>query len=90
MVPLPYSALTTSKPRTPIDSWLNNRPVRLRRTGSKVSRSTRESWFQRAASTDVARIPIPRVSTTVASRLHVVERTLRNLVHSARSAPAGP
>src|SRR5580658_694455 len=33
-------------------------------------------------------MPMAMVRTAVATRLHVVERTLRNFVHSARRAPA--
>ncbi len=75
--PVEYSALTTS---TPIASWPNSSPVRLRLVGSKCSRSTAESRDHRFVSVTVARIQMAMLSPIVAPRLQAVERTLRNLV----------
>src|SRR5579875_617705 len=87
MVPVPYSALTTSAPRTPMASWPRKNPVRLWRVGSKVSLSGRSVLVDHVwAVVAVARTPMPITATAVTARLQPVERTDHSLVHSARAA----
>ena len=85
MVPVPYSALITSTPSTPMTSWLKNSPVRLIRVGSNVNRSTSDNECQLFDRAMIAMMPIPTVMTAMAPRLHIVERTVRSLTHSERS-----
>ena len=85
MLPDPYSALTVSPPSTPMASWPKSKPVRLTLVGSNSTRSTIPPWRHCDACEEVARIPMPRAATMVASTHHAVERTVRSLVHSDRT-----
>lgn len=55
--------------------------------GSNVSRLTTENVFHRLAMVDAASAAMPSVMTAIASSVHTVERTVRILVHSARTSP---
>ena len=56
--------------------------------GSNRIRSLSEAWDQRLASVAVARMPMPMLRANMTgSKLHVVERTLRILVHSLCMTP---
>jgi hypothetical protein len=90
MVPVPYSALITSTPSTPIASWQNNSAVRLVLVGSKVARLPGDIVAQWARVSAVARALIPIPMTTVMPSVHMVERTVRSLVHSERNKPESP
>ncbi len=70
-------------------NWPKSKPVRLRFVGSNDRRLAGKVCVQRVASVAVAMMPMPIVITTVARRVHVVERTLRSFVHSDRNTPVG-
>ncbi len=88
MDPDPYSALTVSPPSTPMASCPKSEPGQAD-AGGVEQRACRRP--RRGASATprwrVARMPMPRPATTVASTHHAVERTVRSFVHSERNAP---
>jgi hypothetical protein len=65
-------------------SWLNSRPRSEILVGSNVRRWITEKVFQRFAIVEPAIIEIPTVMIVIATSVHIVERTVRILVHSAR------
>ena len=87
-VPVPNSALITSTPSTPTASWQKNRGIRLVLVGSNPSRVGSGIVAQCARVSPVARAAIPMPTTTVMPSVHMVERTVRSLVHSDLSRPA--
>ena len=82
MVPVPYSALMTSTPRTPKMSWPRKTPIRLRRVGS--------SMMSEGLTVPVPSAHKPTTATAVPTSVHVVERTDQSLVHSAAMARRRP
>ena len=82
IVPVPYSALMTSTPRTPKMSWPRKMPIRLRRVGS--------SMMSEGLTVPVPSAHRPTTATTVATSVHMVERTDHSLVHSAAMARRRP
>ena len=82
MVPVPYSALMTSTPRTPKMSCPRKTPIRLRRVGS--------SMMSEGLTVPVPSAHKPTTATAVPTSVHVVERTDQSLVHSAAMARRRP
>ncbi|WP_244219320.1 hypothetical protein [Streptomyces globisporus] len=73
MVPLLYSPVITSAPTTAASIWATTESVRL------PPRTVSSDWRLPVAATNTA----PRTgSRAVATVVHTVERTLRNLIHS--------
>ena len=87
-VPVPYSALITRTPRTPMTNWLKSSPRRLTLVGSKVRRSTSDIEVHRLGIVAPAMTAMPTVRTAMAASVHQVERTLRSLIHSERNTLA--
>jgi hypothetical protein len=90
MVPVPYSALITSTPSTPIASWQNKTAVRLTLVGSKLVRLASDMVAQWARVSAVANALMPIPTTTVRPSVHIVDRTVRSFVHSHRRRPESP
>ena len=89
MVPVEYSALTTSTARTPMASWASRTPARLARVGSNAWGIP--PWrAKRDARAEVTMAPSPTPTTAVMRSVHTDERTERSLVHSAASTPPNP
>ena len=86
MVPVPYSPLMTSTPRTPMASEARASPARDWLVGSKPWYHAREwcsaPWVDRNVTSSVP--------TAVTSRVHRVERNETSLVHSARMVWRSP
>ena len=82
IIPVLYSPLISSTPSTPIASWENRMPFRLVVIGLKLALSAALKVWYWLAVTAVISAPIPMVSTTAVSSVHIVERSDRNLVHS--------
>ncbi len=91
IMPVVYSPLITSTPRTPIESWARPTPARLIRSGLSTKRnlSSTPRCGQRAAKTVQASRPMPIVSSSVTKSDQRVERNERNLVHSEIATRAG-
>jgi hypothetical protein len=90
IVPVLYSALTTSTPSTPIASWAKSRPERLDLVGSKVNCAATDRDENRDALAEVTIAPKPTPMKTVINKVQSVERTERNFVHSERTMPQNP
>src|SRR6185437_13963128 len=91
IIPVEYSAVTTSAPSTTMTSWPRKKsPAMLTWVASKVARSAAEVCDQLAATPAEMAAPIPTLITTSTSSVHQVERTERILVNSERSVPPSP
>src|SRR5580698_4277560 len=82
IMPVEYSELMTSTPRTPMISCPMYSPARLCRVGSKYGPCGP------CAAPALASAPKPTTTTNIASSVQYVDRTDRILVNSDRSAPA--
>src|SRR6516165_851987 len=82
IMPVEYSELMTSTPRTPMISCPMYSPARLCRVGSK------SGPCGPCAAPVLASAPKPTTTTNIASSVQYVDRTDRILVNSDRSAPA--
>ena len=87
MVPVLYSALTTSIPRTPMANWAKSRPAKLERVGSNATRAASERVPHRDACAEVTTALNPIPTTAVARSVQTVERTVVSLVHSEPRTP---
>src|SRR5438874_1794796 len=87
-MPVPYSPLMNSAPRTPMASTVKIRPLSGASIGWKVARSDglHESyWWTAIAEMRAAK---PTVRTMAMPSVQGVERTERNFVHSERMTRA--
>ncbi len=84
IIPVEYSPVITSTPRTPIASCENRAPMSAMSSGFRLACSAKLMWLQRAAVIAAARQGKPIVSTTATSIDHRVERIERSFVHSER------
>jgi hypothetical protein len=82
IIPVLYSPLISSTPRTPIASCANSMPFRLVEIGLKLARSAGLKVWYWLAETPENSAPMPIESTTAASSVQTVERSDRNLIHS--------
>ena len=82
MVPVLYSALTTSIPSTPMASWAKSKPAKLERVGSNVTWAASERVAHRDACAEVTMAPKPIPTIAVARSVQTVDRTVVSLVHS--------
>src|ERR1019366_5349015 len=82
--PEEYSLVIKRVPITPTANWAKSMPLRLADTGSKVSRRTGSIECQCARTAVVINAPRPMVRTKVMTTPMMVERTVRNLIHSDR------
>ena len=87
MVPELYSALMASTPSTPMVNCPTKTPIRLVLIGSKPG-ALAGVQCALVSAVPSALMPMPR--TTVTARVHIVDRTVRSLVHSERSSPESP
>ena len=85
IIPVEYSAVIAIAPKTTRTSWPRNRPLRVFDVRSSWARSAGEACV---ALPQANRTDSPTATPTVARSVQKVERTLRILVHSERSAPA--
>ena len=83
--PVAYSEVIMRTPSTPMAIWARNSPLRLNDVGSKRRRWTGVRVSQLLTWETVTRAPKPTATPTVTARVHIVERTERILVHSART-----
>src|SRR5690348_14846008 len=91
IIPVEYSAVTTSAPSTTMTSWPRKKsPAMLTWVASKVARSAAEVCDQLAATPAEMAAPIPTLIANKTSSVHQVERTERILVNSERSVPPSP
>jgi hypothetical protein len=67
IIPVEYSPVIASTPRTPSESWAKLIPARLTESGWKSARSWALRWAQRVSKTMQARTPIPIASSRVAA-----------------------
>ena len=84
IIPVLYSPVITSTPRTPIANCARNTPRRLTWVASKPMNFAPgplafSMWF---ACTQLNSVPSPSTMTAAASRLYQVERSERSLIHS--------
>src|SRR4051812_48430901 len=82
--PVAYSEVIISTPRTPTAICARNSPLRLKDVGSKRRRWAGVSVSQLFTWETPTRMPKPIVTPTVTTSVHIVDRTERILVHSAR------
>src|SRR5580704_13226311 len=85
IIPVLYSPLISSTPSTPKATTAKMTPVRLVVTGLKLARSAALNVWYWLAVTAENSAPMPIISTTAASRVHMVDRRERNLVSSESS-----
>ncbi len=83
-MPVLYSPLISSTPRTPIANCARLKPARLVVTGLNVARSLALNVWYSLATTEENNALTPIISATAISRVQTVERTERNFVHSER------
>src|SRR5215469_11873884 len=85
IIPVLYSPPISSTPSTPKATTAKMTPFRLVVTGLKAAlRAQLKVWYWLAATPENS-APRPVISTTAASRVHMVERKERNLVNSENS-----
>src|SRR6516164_8131010 len=85
IIPVLYSPPVSSTPSTPKATTAKMTPFRLVVTGSKAARSAQlKVWYWLAVTAENS-APRPIISTTAASRVHMVDRRERNLVNSESS-----
>src|SRR5215470_8882088 len=85
IIPVLYSPPVTSTPSTPKATTAKMTPVRLVETGLKaIFSATLNVWYWLAFTAENS-APRPIISTTAASRVHMVDRRERNLVNSESS-----
>src|SRR5215831_8048560 len=85
IIPVPYSPPISSTPSTPKATTAKMTPFRLVVTGLKAALSTTlKLWYWLAVTAENS-APRPIISTTAASRVHMVDRRERNLVNSESS-----
>src|SRR5215468_9051663 len=87
IIPVEYSDVMVSAPRTAMTSWPTYRPARLSWVASKVALSI---VLACDAAPALSRAPMPTQTTTRASRVQYVERVDLILVNSDRSASPKP
>src|SRR5262249_14622020 len=88
IIPVLYSPPVSSTPRTPKATTAKMTPFRLVVTGLKAALSAQlKVWYWLAVTAENS-APRPVISTTAASRVHMVDRKERNLVNSESSTPA--
>src|SRR6266516_6709983 len=87
IIPVEYSEVMVSAPRTAMTSWPTYRPARLCWVASKLVGLT--PWGCDAVPAQ-ARAPMPTQTTTRASRVQYVDRVDLILVNSDRSASPKP
>src|SRR5215470_10213519 len=85
IIPVLYSPPVSSTPSTPKATTAKMTPVRLVVTGLKAALSAQLKVWYWLAVTPENSAPSPVISTTPASRVHLVDRRERNLVNSERS-----
>src|SRR6516162_2857910 len=85
IIPVLYSPPVTSTPSTPKATTAKMTPFRLAVTGLKAAFSAQLKVWYWLAVTAENRAPRPIISTTAASRVHLVDRRERNLVNSESS-----
>ena len=85
IMPVEYSALMTSTPRTPMANWAKLRPTMLASRGLKFARSAAGMPVQWLTMTADATAASPIVKMTAARSAYRVERTERSFVHSERN-----
>src|SRR5215470_16398378 len=81
IIPLLYSPPVSSTPSTPRATTAKMTPARLVVTGLKAAVSV---WYWLAVTAENS-APRPVISTTAASKVHMVDRKERNLVNSESS-----
>lgn len=81
-MPVLYSVLTTSTPKTIIASWPNCIPLKLIRVGSNVARSISGMLSNAELIRAQNPAPKPTVAMTAMARVQTVEETVRIFVHS--------
>src|SRR5215472_13587355 len=85
IIPVLYSPPISSTPSTPKATTAKTTPFRLVVTGSKAACSAAENvWYWLAFTTENS-APMPIISTTAASRVHMVDLREWNLVNSESS-----
>src|SRR5580658_7100251 len=82
IIPVPYSPLNASTPTTPITNWANKRPNRLADTPAAAELPAETLY---GVPDPAIAAPRPTISTTALSPHHLVERSARSFVHSART-----
>jgi len=88
IVPLAYSPLITRMPRMPMTrAPPRYAPTRLTSVGSNADRAAADSVVQCARVTPMAMALTATPVKTVRPSVHIVERTVRSLVHSDPSSP---
>src|SRR5215472_2977860 len=85
IIPVLYSPPISSTPSTPKATTAKMTPFRLVDTGLKAAFSAQLKVWYWLAVTPENSAPRPIISTTAASRVHMVDRRERNLVNSERS-----
>src|SRR5215470_4926227 len=89
IIPVPYSPPITSTPSTPNATTAKMTPFRLVETGLKAARCAQlKVWYWLAVAAENS-APRPIISTTAASRVHMVDRRERSLVNSESSTRPG-
>src|SRR5215470_6559073 len=85
IIPVLYSPPVSSTPSTPKATTAKMTPFRLVVTGLKAAFSAQvKVWYWRAVTPENC-APRPVISTTAASRVHMVDRREQNLVNSESS-----
>src|SRR5271167_1482349 len=82
IIPVAYSPLNASTPRTPSTSWAITTPARL--TATPPAAELPAEILYGAPDPAIA-APRPTISTTARSPHHQVERSARSLIHSERT-----
>src|SRR5215468_9808018 len=85
IIPVLYSPPVSSTPSTPKATTAKMTPFRLVVTGLKAALSAQLKVWYWLAVTPENSAPRPIISTTAASRVHMVDRKERNLVNSESS-----
>src|SRR5215470_19999322 len=85
IIPVPYSPPASSTPSTPTATTAKMTPSRLVVTGLKAAFCAQLKVWYWLAVTPENSAPRPIISTTAASRVHMVDRKERNLVNSESS-----
>jgi len=89
IIPVLYSPPVSSTPSTPKATTAKMTPFRLVVTGLKAALSAQLKVWYWLAVTPENSAPRPIISTTAASRVHMVDRRERNFVNSERSTRPG-
>src|SRR5215469_3164525 len=85
IIPVLYSPPISSAPSTPKATTAKMTPFRLVAMGLKAALSAQLNVWYLLAATSENSAPRPIISTTAASRVHMVDRKERNLVNSESS-----